>query len=354
MEQKRSEKKQSLWGLTAIFVLTVVTFCFLAGNHSMADLKFSLRQARPVYIVLGIVCMLGSIWLEAYTLKLLFKGFQRKVSWKRAMGYSFVGFYFSAITPSATGGQPMQAYYMSRDKIELSQSSFVLMVTASFYQMMVLIYGVLMFLLHITLMKGQLPIIRWLFLLGILINGGASFFLLTVVMNEMLAEKIVKTVVRIFTRLHIVKRPEALLKKVRLSIQEYKLGGEYLKKHKSVALKVMILTFLRLTCLYLIPYAVCLALGIQGKHLIEFLAVQAVLSLCVTAVPLPGSIGASEGCSVILYRLILDAKDVLPVMVLSRGISFYGFLAVSGCVVLWLHYHKRKEDYVKRELQRCS
>lgn len=29
--------------------------------------------------------------------------------------YSFIGFFYSGITPSATGGQPVQLYYMSKD-----------------------------------------------------------------------------------------------------------------------------------------------------------------------------------------------------------------------------------------------
>lgn len=35
----------------------------------------------------------------------------------------FVRIFFSAITPSASGGQPMQLYFMKKDKLPLSVST---------------------------------------------------------------------------------------------------------------------------------------------------------------------------------------------------------------------------------------
>ena len=85
----------------------------------------------------------------------------------------------------------------------------------------------------------------------------------------------------------------------------------------------------------------CLALGIEAEPG-RFLAMQAILSLAVTAVPLPGSVGASEGSFISLYRPILGGGQVFPVMMLSRGISFYALLAVSGAVTAVLQMNRKK------------
>lgn len=65
---------------------------------------------------------------------------------------------------------------------------------------------------------------------------------------------------------------------------------------------------------------------------------QALLSLVVTAVPLPGAVGVSEGIFAVLYKHLIPAKMLMPVLVLSRGISFYGFLIISGAAVLGLNW----------------
>ena len=97
---------------------------------------------------------------------------------------------------------------------------------------------------------------------------------------------------------------------------------------------------IQLTSLYLVPWFACMALGMTVEPG-TFLAVQAILSLAVTAVPLPGAVGASEGSFISLYRLILGADQTFSVMMLSRGISFYAMLAVSGCVTAVLQFDRR-------------
>lgn len=51
----------------------------------------------------------------------------------RCISYSFIGFFFSGINPSATGGQPMQLYYMKKDGNKISSASVVLMTVAVIY-----------------------------------------------------------------------------------------------------------------------------------------------------------------------------------------------------------------------------
>ena len=55
------------------------------------------------------------------------------------------------------------------------------------------------------------------------------------------------------------------------------------------------------------------------------------------SLPLPGVVGAQEGGFVTLFRLFFGAELVLPAMLMSRGISFYAFLLISGGVSMAVH-----------------
>lgn len=57
----------------------------------------------------------------------------------RCIQYSFIGFFYSGITPSATGGQPVQLYYMSKDGNRGSDSTVVLMTVAVVYKFVLVI-----------------------------------------------------------------------------------------------------------------------------------------------------------------------------------------------------------------------
>ena len=78
----------------------------------------------------------------------------RKTSFS-CIKYSFVGFFYSGITPSATGGQPMQLYYMQKEGHKVSDSSVVLMTVAVVYKL-VLALRVAILLFYRTQLMGYL------------------------------------------------------------------------------------------------------------------------------------------------------------------------------------------------------
>ena len=56
--------------------------------------------------------------------------------------YSAADIYFSAITPSASGGQPASAFFMSRDGISMAQSAVILVTNMLLYTISLAIIGV--------------------------------------------------------------------------------------------------------------------------------------------------------------------------------------------------------------------
>lgn len=52
-----------------------------------------------------------------------------------------IGFFYSCITPSASGGQPAQIYYMSKDGLDVSVSTLVLMIVTITYKAVLVLVG---------------------------------------------------------------------------------------------------------------------------------------------------------------------------------------------------------------------
>ena len=69
-------------------------------------------------------------------------------------------------------------------------------------------------------------------------------------------------------------------------------------------------------------------------------------ALAVASLPLPGAVGASEGGFVAAMKLFFGAGLVTPAVLVSRGISFYSFLLLSGCVTLLVHLRTRNRQPV--------
>lgn len=340
MEQKKMNMKEMLIGLGLVVFLAWFTFHVLLKKNSIDVLKEAFLRADIRYVLLGCLCMAVFINCEAANIRALMRTFKKKVPFLRSLSYACTGFYFSAITPSATGGQPMELYYMARDGFGIAQSSFTLLFVAAVYQMSVLLYGSVMAAVNSPLVMAQGRLIQWLLVFGILVNGLCSGAVLLIILNTMMAERAGRCIIGFLMHIKVIRDRRKAEEKVRNLIQEYSRGGAYLRKYPLVIVRMFLRDIVQLTALFLVPFFSARALGItMGPG--SSLSMQAILSLAVTAVPLPGSVGASEGAFLALYTPLLGA-GTFSLMMLSRGISFYGFLVLSGLVTGFLQFRRRR------------
>ena len=63
-------------------------------------------------------------------------------------------------------------------------------------------------------------------------------------------------------------------------------------------------------------------------------ALQAMVSLSVGALPLPGAVGVGEGGFLAAFRMLFPSQLLGGAMLLSRGISFYLFVLLTGAALL--------------------
>lgn len=154
--------------------------------------------------------MLLFIGCEALCSRLILSRLGHRAPYRRCLGYSFTGFYFSSITPSSTGGQPAQIYYMSRDGIPAAHGTLNMMLIAVCYQVVVLLYALGVVLFRFDLLANLGGGLALLLLFGGAVNlaltGGccASWFL------PGAARALTGWVLNLLERLHLVRnRPAA-------------------------------------------------------------------------------------------------------------------------------------------------
>ena len=62
------------------------------------------------------------------------KALKEKSSFWKNVKYALIGFFFSGITPAASGGQPMQVYYMHKEGISVANSTLALLINLTSMQ----------------------------------------------------------------------------------------------------------------------------------------------------------------------------------------------------------------------------
>ena len=106
--------------------------------------------------------------------------------------------------------------------------------------------------------------------------------------------------------------------------------------------KTLTTTLVQIMAMYSVPFLVYKGFGLGDFNVLEVIALQAVLYVAVSALPLPGALGVSESAFMILFRTMFPAGILSSAMVLSRGISFYLFVLVTGLCVAGLVLIKKK------------
>ena len=290
----------------------------------------------------GLGLMFVFVGSEAVCSRIILGRLGHKVRYRRCLGYSFVGFYVSSITPSSTGGQPAQVYYMSKDGIPAAHGALNMMLVAVCYQAVVIAYALVAALTHFSLVQNLGGGLGLLLLYGVLVNGGLTVGMLSLMFLPNAARRLTGGVLRLLVKVRIIRNEEKARQRLEKQMEEYRRGALCMKQNPGMVPALLFMTVVQLTALFSVPVAVYCAFGLSGSSPVDIIATQALVTLAVANLPLPGAVGASEGGFVTAMALFFGSSLVTPAVLVSRGISFYFFLILSAVIALAVHLRTRR------------
>ena len=130
----------------AVFFVTVTVLALsvLFRGQNWHSLFLLVRKSNPVCLLFAVFLGLLFVCMEGYMIWRLLRLSGNDATLPGCIRYSFVGYFYSGITPSATGGQPAQLYEMCKDGNNASDSTVVLMVVALFYKLVLVVIGLML------------------------------------------------------------------------------------------------------------------------------------------------------------------------------------------------------------------
>ena len=294
------------------------------------------------------MCVVFFILGESVIIFYMMKTLGASVKMTHCALYSFVGFFFSCITPSASGGQPMQIFYMKKDKLPIPVTTLVLMIVTITYKAVLVVIGVLICFLGGDFLRGYLGDYMWVFYLGVGLNVFCVTFMMILVFAPGLAKWIMVKGLKIIEHIRILKPKKARLEKLEASMDQYHATAAFWASHKRIILNVFIITFVQRCILFTVTYWVYRALGLHEYGILTVTILQAVISVSVDMLPLPGGMGISETLYMVMFVPVFGPL-LLPSMLLSRGISYYGQMLISALMTCVAHLTiGRKNEEIQR------
>lgn len=330
----RFDKKTIIKYLLLFISLLMATVFFLFKGEGLLKFVNIIKTMDMRYMVIGLLCGFCFIFCEATNLRILLNKFGYKVSILSTLKYAFTGFFFSSVTPSASGGQPMQVYSMKKDKISISHSTLALLVELVVFQFITLIIGLIGIALYGSELVMRHKSFYLLAILGVLLNITIICILLLAMFKSKILISISDFILRILVKFKMVKDENKLIDARDNYIKEFSECAILIRKYPLAIVSIVVVTTIQLVVKYTVPFWVYKGFGFHGYTIVQFILMQGILSLTVSSLPLPGAVGVSEGGFTLLFASLFPKRLINTAALVSRGLSFYLLVVTSGIIAL--------------------
>lgn len=340
--------RKKLFRNLAFFVLLIgVTLYVLLKDQDVFQMWEILKSVKIQYVVIGLGCILLYVGCEAINIGRTLSSLNEKSTFGRNLKYAFIGFFFSAITPAASGGQPMQIVYMHKDKISVSNATLTLLINLSSMQIVTITFALFSLIFNYKYMNS---VLITFFIIGILLNLSALILLLVGIMSRRATNAIINFAIKVM-KFFRIKNIESKKQKIKNELTKYQANAKYVKKNKWLISRTLFTTFIQFTIYYSVTYWTYRALGFNQHNMFEITTMQSVLFATVSGIPSPGAVGVTEGAFIEIFRNIYPTTMMSSAVLLNRTISFYFLIFVSCAVTIFAYFKSggHKEDRENKE-----
>ena len=334
-----------------IFVFAILLLVILMVI-SLGDIKkiFNvLSNAKISFIFLAILFVLLYAITYQASLMLLTKYRYKDIKFIDLYAISGTEFFFNAITPFSSGGQPFQAYALKRKNMKLSDSTSALLINFIAYQICLNLIGVVFIILYYNRVYEQINGFIAFLIVGFSIN--------MIIMIGLILIGTVKPIGKLFIFLYDKLCKIKFLNKLSNKRENFinyidNMQNAFKEIIKSFKLWIFVLLtkILSFAFYYSIPFIALYAIGVEIKmaDLPYTMALAAFVLTIAIWVPTPGASGGVEYAFKELYSPFIegygytenDALQMsLAVMMIWRMLTYY-FLILYG-FILYLIFEKR-------------
>lgn len=337
------DKKKILWNLLSIIiaVLTIKTVVIQDQGFSFHEFYMFWYESDHVFLILAAFCMCGFFFFEglAITRAANILGYSKK---RFGTVYGAADVYVSAITPSASGGQPASAYFMIRDGIPASVTTAILIANLIMYTASLLSFGIFSLITKWKLFLSYSILSQILIICGCVVMTFLGICFYMVLRHESVLFRISSWFLGLLQKIRIVRRGDAIREKLKQTMNEYKTCAAMMLDHKTIWIEMLFWNLCQRLSQLMAAFFVFLAAGYGINTAVSAWHIQNLTVLGSNCVPVPGAMGVADYLMLDGYTILLAGDEAAVRMeLISRSFSFYGCIILSGIVVLCAYFARK-------------
>ncbi len=356
MENKKRQFRLSGIAVFNIIVGVLTAFLlvyFIVSEDGVIDLFRSGENVNWWLLAAGLAVFDLNILTDAVVTLIFLRSQYPQTRFIDALKVSCVGVFFSAVTPSSTGGQPMQLFLMSKMKISVGFGSACMTQKFIVYQFVTMAFSILSITLNFALFSSAFTGF-WqsaFVILGFLAQLAVTAVFIILSFSERLTGRLIGFVSGILRRLRLKnadKKIACLTREARMFMDSNKM---LMKNKKRVAVIYALVAFQVLLILS-VPYFVYLAFDIPGfaaengmpvGNLFDFICIQSFVLFTSNLIPLPGASGGAEAAFALYYGGFFGGATKTAI-VAWRFITYYGSILLTVPFSYYTKGHKEQTE----------
>ena len=328
IEKPKLDKRKQFLNIAFILIVFVGIFTYMIRAEGIDNLAKMITEVDRKWIIAGMVCLF-LMWLcDSINLHVMIKRLYPDQKFTNSIKVTMIGNLFSDLTPSSSGGQPMQAYYLAKTGKKTSDSFSILMmkfvITQATLIILTIVIGISQFSFFATVLKQY----TWIGVFGIILNVGLLVFIILAGLKEGFLIKISDPIINFLAKIKIGKH--RLIKDVDKATKKYNDGvinfSEQfikMKDQKGFIAEIAIIGLIQSALYYAITYTVYKSMGNSGANIFQIIVLQAFLQLIMTFTPTPGAGLGAEGGFYILFSSVFQKGSIGMSILFWRMYTFY-------------------------------
>jgi len=318
--------------LNIAFILGTLLLILIIGinNNELKNIGQAFSNISPWWLLACLGAWLCYFLLDGISLSYFLYKQGYPLNFRYILFVALMGMYYSNITPGASGGQPMQVYYMKKRDVPIGVSSSVLSVKFFCFQFMLLVLGGIAWVAQPTFVQDQLWGAKVFLIAGYVFNSFSVCLLLFMVVNKRLVRFFILLFIRVGTLLHICKDPVQSAAKWEGILATFHASVMLIRKRPKELLVQLFINTLQVLSIMSITVFVYHALGLSGMPTVKIVTMALLLYISASYTPLPGASGAQEGGFMIYLKNIFPSGQIFPALLLWRLFTYYLTLLVGA------------------------
>lgn len=324
-----------------LFLVGLFIYLFFSDNGLISFLSEP-SKINMSWLIMAFVCQIINLLIDMYLTHKFLKNIESKVTFKDSIACSLVGQFFNAITPSASGGQPMQIYVLSKRNINGGITTSALIQKFIVYQTSIVVYCLAAILIRIDYFLNLNKAVYYILILGFTAQSLIIVALIVFSFNKNFTKKILKFTFTLLGKMRIIKNHNEKIDNINIQLEIFHKGNKELFKNKYLLLETYTFTFIQLTSMFLIPYCIYKSFYLSGEKVFNMISAQTFITISSAFVPIPGGSGAAEGASSIFLSPFFDEKTIKSAIALTRIVNYYFTVIVTAP---FAYFFKKKDKY---------